>query len=322
MESARIDQLTVCAPEYCSKVTFVDPSATIGGLTVTWKKLDISDTINQSVDESAKENTNCDWHSFRSHYIRFKNNIRLYEQKAPVDAKLSGHLTVTLNGSLSGFRTIMLFYPWGKKHNHEEIQSKIKLETTVEVDFEIDLSKLRCINLYPQYVDRDPNPKVYSNVILDHHIITKLTQRLSEIDAYVKRVTENPTRTDKVNAYVTNHFWDISGRHYKDLYPVDFHLVLTGRSNQEQRGISTVTAHINVHGFVTDNEMKQIVDESRERLQDVVDEIFSTQSNFTRQEKQGKMNDTENDLNKKRATELASQISKLVAHLKDMLNDA
>ena len=44
---------------------------------------------------------------------------------------------------------------------------------------------------------------------------------------YVKRVIENPPRSG-ARANVVNRYWDIAGRRYDGVYPVDFHIVLTG----------------------------------------------------------------------------------------------
>ncbi|MEZ4864806.1 MAG: hypothetical protein R3C14_26070 [Caldilineaceae bacterium] len=278
VESARIDQLTVSAPAYASKINFVHPPARISNstLTATWVMLSANDRVRQSTSEFTTEDPSQDWHCYRSHYMRFQNNIRLYDRKTLMDMKLVGQLIMTLKGTLSGLQTVMLFYSWGKKLSDEEIQSKVRLETKLKLDFEIDLSGLRCPKPYPEYSDTD-HSKIYSNVVLDHRVISRVIRNLNSINAYVKRVVENPAHTDKTNAHITNYFWDITGRHYKGIYPVDFHLVLTGKFNQDQDGRNSATADLYVQAFVTDKKMQKIVDDSKEELQEVIDETFLSQ---------------------------------------------
>jgi hypothetical protein len=83
---------------------------------------------------------------------------------------------------------------------------------------------------------------------------------LSEGDYYVKRVVENPPLPGRTES-VTNRYWDLSGRKYDGLYPIDFHLILTG---QELHDGGRVTAGrtemaLSVRGAYTDDVVDQLV---------------------------------------------------------------
>jgi len=72
-----------------------------------------------------------------------------------------------------------------------------------------------------------PETVTFEGVIPDHDTVIALTNAVSEQGFYVKRVIENPPRTGG-RANVVNRYWDIAGRRYLGVYPIDFHLILTG----------------------------------------------------------------------------------------------
>ncbi|MCB0064157.1 MAG: hypothetical protein KDE19_18670, partial [Caldilineaceae bacterium] len=160
----------------------------------------------------------------------------------------------------------------------------------------------------------------YQGVILTHQMVTKLTQRLNETGAYVKRVVENPARTDKTNANVTNHFWDLVGRSYEGHYPIDFHLVLTGKQDREQNDASSVSSEIHVHGLVTDEEMQKRVKKVRDELQKVVDDILEQMPSSTPSSVSTDFPSNAKDTQNGSATQLVSQISELLHQLNDVLH--
>lgn len=64
--------------------------------------------------------------------------------------------------------------------------------------------------------------------------VLALTTALShhEQNFYVRWTVENPPHTgDEAN--IVNRYWDIGGRFYQGVYPIDFHLVLTGAVTQK-----------------------------------------------------------------------------------------
>lgn len=69
-------------------------------------------------------------------------------------------------------------------------------------------------------------PREFS-VIPDDDTVIELTNALSERGYYVKRVIENPPRSG-ARADLVHRYWDIAGRLYEGVYPIDFHMVLTG----------------------------------------------------------------------------------------------
>lgn len=92
-----------------------------------------------------------------------------------------------------------------------------------------------------------PDPAVrkrsFEKVIPDSRTVAGVTAELSAGDYYVKRVVENPPTPDRTAAAI-NRYWDISGRKYDGLYPIDFHIVLSGQEIHD--GGTVVSGHTDV----------------------------------------------------------------------------
>jgi hypothetical protein len=57
--------------------------------------------------------------------------------------------------------------------------------------------------------------------------VAAITAALADGGFYVKRVVENPPRPGRKPSML-NRYWDISGRRYDGLRPIDFHVTVTG----------------------------------------------------------------------------------------------
>lgn len=93
--------------------------------------------------------------------------------------------------------------------------------------------------------------------IPDDETVIALTNAMSEQGYYIKRVIENPPRSGGRANHV-QRFWDIAGRRYEGVYPVDFHVVLTGE--EVHRGDirpeeGTTKVRITVKGAYANSEM-------------------------------------------------------------------
>jgi hypothetical protein len=149
--------------------------------------------------------------------------IRFADKIKPSD-KLSGRLRASFVSTLSGITGVRMYQPAGSPRSRPP---KTAIELEVTIDFELSLSSVRYqdVRAVPSRdqltVDR------YPGVIPDFETVTELTNKLSEQGCYVKRVVENPPRgswrTDLVNRY-----WDIAGRRYHGIFPIDVRITLTG----------------------------------------------------------------------------------------------
>jgi hypothetical protein len=87
-------------------------------------------------------------------------------------------------------------------------------------------------------------------------------------------VTENPPRSGG-RADVMHRFWNIAGRSYEGVHPVDFHLIVTGEEIHKgdvRPESGNMKIRLSVTGAYTDDEMRDRVDNTLTRLGEVVRE--------------------------------------------------
>jgi hypothetical protein len=152
------------------------------------------------------------------------------------------------------------------------------VKTRIEADFELSLSSIRYqdILIVPERQAReDPSNADQFGVIPNDDMVIGLTNALSE-DYYVKRVVEHPPRSGSRADHV-QRYWDIAGRRYDGVYPIDFHMVLTGE--EIHRGgirpvAGTTKITIVVQGAYTNDEMKARIKGEWDALHDLTSQTM------------------------------------------------
>ncbi|HLO31722.1 MAG TPA: hypothetical protein VK249_21395 [Anaerolineales bacterium] len=193
-----------------------------------------------------------------------------FENAVKENDSIQGKLEVIFKGALSGIEGIDLFNPLGGRWrgNAGDISTKLI------IDFELSLANLRYqdFRVVPDLnVEGDKDklePLVFKGLIPDHNTVIKLTNAISENDYYIKRIIENPPRTGE-QANRVNRYWDIAGREYDGVYPIDFHLVVSGETIKREEfrtplGITKVS--LTVRGIYANENMKDKIEASWERL--------------------------------------------------------
>jgi len=236
-----IEQIVLWMPNSLGKIERLLPEGKIedsagirpnlGGecQSITWRKL-----IFERKYESSRR---------LSLYIRFQD---------PIDAatRLEGELEIKIPVAFSGAHNAKLFMPWGGAYSE---QSHFDAETTVKVALDLDLNQLRYQTL--KSLEKEI---LREGVVPDSKMVSELITTISNANFYVKRVSENPARTSKEGAHKINRYWDIAGRQYDGVYPVDFHLVLTGEETVHRGGgysAGQLKVEMSVQGAVTDEVM-------------------------------------------------------------------
>jgi hypothetical protein len=200
----------------------------------------------------------------RTFEVQFDNQIDL-------NADIRGRVEVSFKGALSGLVGVDLYYPLGGllSDNHAIVR------THVVADFKLSLAGVRYQDV--RFVPDSERPSdVFEGVIPDHTTIVALTDAISEQGYYVKRVLENPPRTGS-HANLVNRCWDIAGRIYRGVYPVDFHLVVTGEEVYDggiraQAGTTETT--LTVQGAFATSEMEGWVEATWEQLHFLISETL------------------------------------------------
>ena len=179
---------------------------------------------------------------YRTFFLLFINPVR-------ENMEFSGFLRVRLEGAFSGIDNLKLFYPWGKLRSDGGLTKEDKF-TDVIVDFQLTLQHAF---LRKFYTLAPPIIKIIG-LIPNYDMVIRLVEQLNYENIYVQRVIENPATTSSVDAQTRNRYWDIAGRYYYGVYPIDFHLVVTGKekyTNEELPTTGESSFEIKIHSTVT-----------------------------------------------------------------------
>ena len=216
---SRIESMELSVPVAWGKIDTVSDGAIVGTegtaeddeaalRTISWRRLPVTKRERQE--------------GRRSFFIKFEAEIDLL-------SRISGKVEVIFERTLSGLEGVELYYPLGGLREEEKAQIK----TCVRADFNLSLAGLRYqdVRIVPDGKKQNDKEKqesdTFESVIPDHTTVIALTNAMSQEGFYLQRVIENPPRAG-ARANVVNRLWDIAGRRYIGVYPIDFHLILTG----------------------------------------------------------------------------------------------
>jgi hypothetical protein len=230
----------------------------------------------------------------RSVQIRFLNPVNVELQPERDGAaqpeggdKLVGRVEVSFNGTLSGVRGADIFYPVGSLMGTKWTRDRAEAKTYVGVNFEFNMADLRyqSVHIMPDKSNQ-PGSEVAATssesiwtsqgVLPDHSTVAALTNAMNEQGFYVKRVVENPP-TSWGHANVVNRCWDIAGRRYNSIHPVDFHMVLTGEEvySGEMRVLGgTTNITLSVQGPYVNEAMRGLISDAWDKLVRVTEETM------------------------------------------------
>ena len=183
-----------------------------------------------------------------------------FEKPIGKEDTVRGSLRASFRGTLAGITGVHMYWPAGG----ERPQPKTSITLQAEVDFELSLSSVRyqAVRLIPDG-DGQLLGEPFPGVFPDHRTVIALTDELSQSDYYIKQVTENPPRGGG-RATLVNRVWDISGRHYKGVFPIDFHITITGEEENHggdfQPSAGNAYARLTVRGAYVNQEMRDDVE--------------------------------------------------------------
>jgi hypothetical protein len=211
--------------------------------------------------------------------VQFENPINMSQS-------INGHLEIVFRNTISGVDAVTIHHPLG--HQREVDEKKIERTITFSAEFELSLAGIRYQDqrVVPDSKleqDRQKQETVtFPGVIPDYQTVVKLTDAMSD-HYYVKSVVENPPRSGG-RVSVLTRTWDITGRRYDGVYPVDFHIVLTG----EELHRGDIRAHsghtkmqLSVQGIYANAEMQELIVQVWEALHDLVVDTLNDRSRDT-----------------------------------------
>lgn len=207
--------------------------------------------------------------------VRFEEQVIPEDPASQEQPAISGRLDAVFTGTLSGLSSVRLYGPFGA---YRPSFAAEKARTRIVLDFELSLTGIRYqeVQLLPDRQAAEAPSTGQSckfpGVIPDDETVISLTDAISAASYYVKRVIENPPRSG-ARASRVQRYWDIAGRFYEGVYPIDFQIVLTGEEIH-RGGIrafgGTTETRLTVWGAYANPEMRDVVKQVWEQLHTLV----------------------------------------------------
>jgi hypothetical protein len=166
---------------------------------------------------------------------------------------LSGTVEATFNGLLSGATGVAVYLPGGGRGN----QPRVTARTKVSVAFDVSIRSLRYQEARVVPDENRPDDVAYGRnradefpgVVPDPRTVAELTNAISADSYYVKSVVEHLPFRDDGRPNVVNRVWDITGRLYCGVFPIDFDINLRGEESGPAGALTGKTiAQVSVKG--------------------------------------------------------------------------
>lgn len=206
---------------------------------------------------------------------RDKRRIRLqvqFERQIALTDTISGQIEVTFAGALSGVRAVHIHHPLGNRRGDV---TERELSTVVSADFELSLAGVRYQDMRLVPDRQKPNDEtrvgkeVFKGIRPNHGMVIGLTNAMADDGYYVKCAVEIPQGVTGA-AGVVNRDWEIAGRRYDGVYPVDFRVLLTGEDVDGPRRSGATIAEITVQGAHASEAMEARIEREWEQLRALV----------------------------------------------------
>jgi hypothetical protein len=234
-----------------------------------------------------------DWARALRATLIFRTPISNSSQPVLSQETITGTMEVVLGGAVS--RTTSTYYDaLGMKATaFDETR-----ETTIRVHFELNLGTMqyedRVTIQSPSDLTADCVPaedrsngedkatdRIYDGTPPNAKTVTALSDRLSRSDGdyYVKSVVEEPPQRSGVEG-VNNRLWNLHGRWYDGVWPVDFHISLMGEERAAS-GVDEATGRTKIQlkakGAYTTPEMRCKIEDAWLDLRDRIDDVMREQ---------------------------------------------
>ena len=208
-----------------------------------------------------------------------------FEKRIPPRSTLSGRIEATFKGTLSGVTGVGLYLPGGGQAERQLARSA---KTKVGVDFTVSLGAIRYQDdrVVPDENNADDENRSrlaeFAGVVPDAGVIIRLINAISKDDYYVKSLIEHAPFRDDGRANVLNRVWDIAGRFYTGVFPIDFDIHVRGEENQGASGVAAGKSAVQVTvkgsyatGGNADGKLRESIEKTWDDLHGKVIKVFS-----------------------------------------------
>ena len=186
--------------------------------------------------------------------------------------RLSGSLRATFNRTLSDVTGIDFYLPGGGPVRHLDVKPR----TEVSVRFDLSLSSLRyqehrAVPDTSEATEEDrfrPKSDEFTGVMPDYRTVIDLTNAISADGYYVKTVVETHPHHD-FRARIFNRRWDITGRWYEGVFPINFIISLHGTEPEDGvagAALARTVAEVTVDGMFPNAAMKKKIEDKWDGL--------------------------------------------------------
>lgn len=238
-------------------------------------------SVGLGTDEQGEPVRTIEWTriSVADEKARAKRRIHLqvqFERQIELSDAIAGHIEVTFAGAVSGVKSVHVHYPLGGRRGdigEEEVK------TVVRADFRLSLAGVRYqdLRLVPDRKKKSDEARVgkeiFEGVVPNHHTVIELTNAMADDGYYVKCAVEGPPGMSGGVAAI-NRDWEIAGRRYDGVYPVDFRVLLTGvehfRGHGGNAASGTTNAEITVQGAYASAAMEARIEREWEQLRALI----------------------------------------------------
>lgn len=206
-----------------------------------------------------------------------------FERSILDQPQLSGSLRATFNHTLSGVAGIDFYLPGGGPVRHLDVRPR----TEISVRFAISLAALRSQERRSVPDDSKaggedrlrPRSDEFIGVMPDYRTVIELTNAISADGYYVKTVVEDhPNRDTRDRTFKRG--WDITGRWYEGVFPINFIISLRGTEPEDAAGpaVGRTVAQVTVDGTFPNAEMKKKIEDKWDGLHARVTELLETRA--------------------------------------------
>jgi hypothetical protein len=237
------------------------------------------------------------WKDFEDRWARALRATLVFgkpiSDSSPSGDTITGTMEVVLGGTVS--QTTAQYYD---AIGMEATPFDETRETTIHVHFELNLGTLQyedhvtiqsAADLTAARAPAEDRPAdedaetdhIYDGTPPNAKTVTALSDRLSRSDGdyYIKSIVEEPPQRSGVEG-VNNRLWNLHGRWYDGVWPVDFHISLMGEERaasgvEEAAGRTKVK--LKTKGAYTTPEMRSKIEDAWLDLRDRIDDVMREQ---------------------------------------------
>jgi hypothetical protein len=269
-----VENLKIRFPHEMGRVVSTDPSAIpdSGGDEnwngFIWKRLKMGAPLKNSNPSQHGEETEQEqvgtlsYEQTESHLAVFL--ISFDKEITPISAlEIVGKICVRLKGNFSGINSALLLDPFGNLI----VGADSRQDAVVEVDFVLSLSSLLVTDT--KTVSKQLR---VDGVLPDFRTIYRIVDELRNSSFLARHISESPPETSRKGAYLLERQWDIRGVYYAELWPLEFHVVISGEQydGPDGRVAGYTEAEVSLRASFHKKEMSEHIDTALDNLDDYV----------------------------------------------------